>query len=80
MEPDRREALARLAARVARVGCGRSLPRPQYNAGTAAAELKALLENNDYAEKAVEAGRIVRAENGAAAAADEIEHALRANG
>lgn len=64
------------AARVARLGCGRSLARPQYTAQTATAELKALLENNDHAEKAADVGRIVRAENGAVAAADEIEHAL----
>jgi UDP:flavonoid glycosyltransferase YjiC (YdhE family) len=64
------------AARIVRSGCGRTIPRPQYDARTATAELKALLENNEYTEKAADIGRIVRAENGAAAAADEIEHAL----
>lgn len=65
------------AARVARLGCGRWIARPQYDAPTATRELRALLENADYAAKAVEVGRIVRAENGAAAAADELEHVLR---
>ena len=33
------------AARVVRLGCGRSIPRPRYNAETAARELAALLRN-----------------------------------
>ena len=64
------------AARVARLGCGRVLPRPRYSAKSAITELKALLDDARYAERAIETGRIVRQENGASAAANEIERAL----
>lgn len=64
------------AARVARLGCGRVLPRPRYSAKSAATELKALLDDARYSERADEAGRIVRQENGARAAADAIEAVL----
>jgi UDP:flavonoid glycosyltransferase YjiC (YdhE family) len=65
------------AARVVRLGCGRMLARPRYNAASATRELKALLENEDYAVKAQDVGAQVRAENGAAAAADAIEEVAR---
>ena len=61
------------AARVARLGCGRLLARPRYCAKSAVTELKALLADTRYAERAAEIGRIVRQENGACAAADAIE-------
>lgn len=65
------------AARVVRLGCGRMLARPRYNAESAARELKALLENEDYAVKAQDVATQVRAEDGAAAAADAIEEVAR---
>jgi rhamnosyltransferase subunit B len=65
------------AARVARLGCGRSIARPRYNARTAANELGMLLEKNSYFLNAKEIGLNIQNENGAGAAADCIEEALR---
>ncbi|HKO60425.1 MAG TPA: glycosyltransferase [Pyrinomonadaceae bacterium] len=64
------------AARVARLGCGRWLPRPRYNAATVTKELKALFADQNYASIAVEVGLKVQKENGARAAADAIEELL----
>jgi UDP:flavonoid glycosyltransferase YjiC (YdhE family) len=64
------------AARVARLSCGRVLARPRYNAKSAMTELKALLDDSRYAERAAVTGGIVRQENGASAAADAIERVL----
>ena len=66
-------------ARVARLGCARVLPRPRYNRETAARELRLLLEDPAYSEAASRIGEVVRQENGALVAADEIESLLRAN-
>ena len=63
-------------ARVARLGCGRTLPRPRYNAETAAHELRTLLDDSSYAESAARVGEIVRREQGTAATVDEIEKVL----
>src|SRR5215212_2812111 len=57
------------AARVARIGAGRVLPRAKYRAASAATELRALLADESYTTRAAEIGRQIRAENGAAAAA-----------
>ncbi|HYW72949.1 MAG TPA: glycosyltransferase [Pyrinomonadaceae bacterium] len=62
--------------RVARLGCGRVLPRPRYNAGTATSELRLLLENPDYAKSAARVAEVVGAEQGTVAAVDEIESVL----
>ena len=64
------------AARAARTGSARVLPRPKYNAARATKELRALLDDESYAVKASEVARRVRAEDGAAAAADAIEEVL----
>ena len=64
------------AARVERLGCGRVLPRPRYSTKTAVTELKALLGDARYAERAAETSKIVKRENGARAAADAIEMVL----
>ncbi len=61
------------AARVERLGCGRSIARPRYNARTAIRELRAILENPGYANRAAEVGEQVQIENGAKVAADAIE-------
>ena len=63
-------------ARVERLGCGRVLPRPRYNAESAIRELQPLLENPSYSAAAARVGEIVRQENGARVAADEIEKVL----
>lgn len=65
------------AARVERLGCGRVLPRPRYNAESAQRELRFLLENQSYSAAASSVGDVVRQENGARVAADEIEKALK---
>ena len=64
------------AARVARLGCGRVLPRPRYDTQNATRELKRLLDNGSYAERAAAVAEVVRQENGARAAADAIESVL----
>lgn len=64
-------------SRVARVGAGRTLSRAKYNAASAAKELRALLADESYTTRAAEIGRQIRAENGAATAADAIEEVLR---
>jgi UDP:flavonoid glycosyltransferase YjiC (YdhE family) len=64
------------AARVERLGCGRVLPRPLYNAESATRELGRLLEDAKYAHAAVKVAEVVRDEDGARVAADEIEQSL----
>lgn len=64
------------AMRIARLGVGRSLARKKYKAPRVAAELEELLSKASYAEKATEAGRTVKSENGARASADAIESML----
>ena len=64
------------AARVVRLGCGRTIPRPRYTVATATTELQALLSDRHYAERAAEIGEIVRQENGASVAVDAIERVL----
>lgn len=66
------------AARVVSIGCGRSIPRPRYNAATATTELEKLLGNPDYVSNAKSIGLQVQNENGAGRAADAIEEALKA--
>ena len=64
-------------ARVKRLGCGRMIARPRYNADNATKELRKLLDRPEYAEKAEEVSSEVQRENGASAAADAIEARLR---
>ena len=66
------------AARVARLGVGRVLARPQYRAKRVARELAELLENSQYAERGEQLRAKIRAENGSGAACDLIEAALAA--
>ncbi|HEY3103131.1 MAG TPA: glycosyltransferase, partial [Pyrinomonadaceae bacterium] len=66
------------AARVERLGCGRVLPRPRYNAKSAVRELRMLFDDASHEERAAEVGRVVREEQGARVAVDEIEKALNA--
>ena len=65
------------AARVVRLGCGRMMARPRYNAASATKELRQLLENPHYAANATKVAKEVQRENGAASAADAIEEVLR---
>ena len=68
------------AARVERLGCGRILPRPRYNAKSAIREIGLLLENQSYSDAAARVGNVVRDEDGARVAADEIEKVLKVEG
>jgi rhamnosyltransferase subunit B len=61
------------AARIARLGVGRTVSRKRYKGARAVQELKELLDNPSYAERAAEVAVKVRSENGASAAAEEIE-------
>jgi rhamnosyltransferase subunit B len=65
------------AARVARLGCARVLPRPRYNAKTATRELRMLLEDPNYSEAAKRVGEVVSQEDGTRVAVDEIEKVLQ---
>lgn len=65
------------AARVVRLGCGRTIARPRYNARSATRHLAALLEQPDYAANAAAVGQTVQSENGGRAAVDAIEEVLR---
>lgn len=58
------------AARTVRIGVGRTISRGSYKAGRVVKELKELLENPTYAERAKVIGEKVRAENGAKTAVD----------
>jgi UDP:flavonoid glycosyltransferase YjiC (YdhE family) len=63
-------------ARVARRGAARVLPRPKYDATTAARELRHLLSEPGYAVRASELGRIVQSEDGTLTACDLIEEKM----
>ncbi|MGI9106481.1 MAG: glycosyltransferase [Pyrinomonadaceae bacterium] len=65
-------------ARIARLGCGRVLPRTKYNAASATKELRALLHKQSYAAQAKEVGQRVGSEDGARAACDALEEVLAA--
>jgi UDP:flavonoid glycosyltransferase YjiC (YdhE family) len=64
------------AERAARLGAARVLPRPKYNARSAARELGELLSAEGYRTRAAEVGEVVRGEDGANAACDLIEREL----
>lgn len=64
-------------ARVERFGAGRTVMRKKYTARRAAAELKRLLDNPKYSERAADLGRRVRAEDGVRTTCDAIEAQLR---
>jgi UDP:flavonoid glycosyltransferase YjiC (YdhE family) len=64
------------AARVARLGVARMLPRLHYNVALATSELKALLNGEEYMQKATEIARQVQADNGAKKACDAMETLL----
>lgn len=66
------------AARVSRLGVGRSIPRAAFSVETAAREIGRVLKDGAYAFRASRIGERIRAENGASTAADEIESMLAA--
>ena len=64
------------AARITRLGAGRTLAREFYNGRRAAAELAPLLDDPSYTARSAELGRRVAREDGAARAADVVERAF----
>jgi rhamnosyltransferase subunit B len=66
------------ADRLVRRGVARVLPRSRVNAATLASELEALLADASCAERAARLAEAVRAEPGAAGAADALERLLAA--
>ncbi len=64
------------AARIVRLGVGRTVRRARYTPALAARELQHLLRDSRYAEKARLLGGRIRAEDGARAACDAIEEYL----
>ena len=65
------------AARVVRLGVGRRLSRRRYRKQLVARELRSLLEQTSYAERATAVAAVIRAERGAEAACDALEMLLR---
>jgi UDP:flavonoid glycosyltransferase YjiC (YdhE family) len=65
------------AARAARLGVARILPRHHYTPARAAAELRLLLDKPSYARRAAAVGEQVRQEDGVQAACDALEALLR---
>lgn len=68
------------AARIVRLGVGRSIPRQAYRSERAATELTRLLDDPAYARRAAALGERVRAERGAERAADALEELLGTTG
>lgn len=60
------------AARITRLGVGRTISRSNYKAGRVAKELRELLLNPFYVKRAFQVGHQVRCENGAALAVSHI--------
>ena len=61
------------AARVVRLGVGRTIARKKYQQDLAVEELQLLLNDSQYKTKALEIAQIIQAENGVKTACDEIE-------
>jgi UDP:flavonoid glycosyltransferase YjiC (YdhE family) len=64
------------ADRVCQLGVARTVPRRRYSATRAAFELRRLLGDRRYAERAATVGKVVRAEDGVGAACEAIEARL----
>ncbi len=65
------------AQRLARLGVARIIPRQRYSAGRVAEELRQLLDNPTYAQRASEIGQLVKREDGVGRACDAIETLLK---
>ena len=65
------------AARCERLGVGRTISRDKYTAATAAKQLRELLTDKNYRTNALDASKIVRAENGTHVACDAIEAVIK---
>ncbi|MDT7543033.1 MAG: rhamnosyltransferase subunit [Acidobacteriota bacterium] len=63
-------------SRAARLGAARWIARAKYDAHTATRELRLLLDDESYARRATEAGRIVQSEDGTRDACDLLEEKM----
>ncbi len=61
------------ASRVERLGVGRTLARKKYTTANVVRELDRLLSDATFADRAAAVGDVVRGEDGARTAADELE-------
>ncbi|HEV3260420.1 MAG TPA: glycosyltransferase, partial [Gemmataceae bacterium] len=66
------------ADRVTRLGIARTIARDRYSPARAAAELRHLLDNPTYSQRASEVGAAIRQEDGVRAACDALEGLLQA--
>lgn len=64
------------AARCRRLGVAEIVRRDEYSAENAAAKIRQILDNKNYAQKAFEISKIVQSEQGTKTACDEIERVL----
>ena len=64
------------AARMVRLGVGRQIQRSDYNSESAERELRRLLDEKRFAQRASEVSKIVKSENGAVTACDSIERIM----
>jgi len=64
------------AARIARLGAGKVIPRGQYRARLVAQQLRELLDNPNYAQNSAEISRRIAKERGAESACDALERLL----
>ena len=65
------------ADRVTRLGVGRTIARDRFTPARVAEELRRLLDNPKYAQRAAFVGEKVRAEDGVASACNALEGLLR---
>ena len=65
------------ARRVERLGISRTIPRQRYSVERAVTELRGVLENPIYAQRATDVVQRIRAEDGVGAACAALEQNLR---
>jgi UDP:flavonoid glycosyltransferase YjiC (YdhE family) len=65
--------------RATRLGIARTIPRRRYTSARIVAELRHLLDNPAYSQRALEVGERIRHENGVQAACDALENALQSH-
>jgi UDP:flavonoid glycosyltransferase YjiC (YdhE family) len=66
------------ARRVRHLGVAKVIQRKEYHAETAATKIKDLLNDNTYAQRAVEVARVIAQEDGVATACDALEERVNA--
>jgi rhamnosyltransferase subunit B len=67
------------ARRVEHLGISRTIPRQRYTVKRAMSDLRSVLEDPIYAQRASDLGRRIRTEDGVGTACTTLEHVLREN-